>query len=362
MPLQHALWTISGNPLAVPTSSLSSERELEEMIISAPRILSDEWMLIGQQEDTGRGGRIDLLAVAPDGALILIELKRERTPREVVAQALDYASWVEQLEPEDIAAIYARFRPGRSLAIDFLERFGRSLDEDSLNDNHQIVVVASHLDPSTERIVGYLNSRDVAINVLFFQVFQLGEERLLSRAWLVDPGEVQIHASATGRSGEKEPWNGEFYVSFGDDRSRSWSEAARYGFVSAGGGTWYSNTLNLLSEGDRIWVKIPGKGFVGVGRVAGTRTSAAEFEINNQPALNVLQANYHREFVDDLEKSEYFVPVKWLQTVSEEDAVQEVGMFGNQNTVCKPKTPQWRSTVERLKSYFPKYDKSVDVV
>ena len=45
-------------------------------------------MLIGRQEDTGYGGRIDLLAVAPDGALILIELKRDRTPREVVAQAL----------------------------------------------------------------------------------------------------------------------------------------------------------------------------------------------------------------------------------------------------------------------------------
>jgi RecB family endonuclease NucS len=49
-------------------------------------------MLIGRQQDTGFGGRIDLLAIAPDGALVLIEIKRDRTPREVVAQALDYAS------------------------------------------------------------------------------------------------------------------------------------------------------------------------------------------------------------------------------------------------------------------------------
>jgi RecB family endonuclease NucS len=54
-------------------------------------------MLIGRQEDTGLGGRIDLLAIAPDGSPILIELKRDRTPREVVAQAIDYASWVEKL-------------------------------------------------------------------------------------------------------------------------------------------------------------------------------------------------------------------------------------------------------------------------
>jgi hypothetical protein len=48
-----------------------------------------------------------------------VELKRDRTPREVVAQALDYASWVERLDAEDIAAIYARFKPGRSLSEDF---------------------------------------------------------------------------------------------------------------------------------------------------------------------------------------------------------------------------------------------------
>ncbi|SKB26201.1 hypothetical protein [Sphingopyxis flava] len=46
---------------------------------------------------------------------------------------------------------------------------------------------------------------------------------------------------------------------------------------------------------------------------------------------------------------EYFVSVKWLHTVPLADAVNEIGMFGNQNTVCKPTTPKWRTTVERLK-------------
>lgn len=46
------------------------------------------------------------------------------------------------------------------------------------------------------------------------------------------------------------------------------------------------------------------------------------------------------------------MPIDWQHTVPEGQAVQEVGMFGNQNTVCKPVTPSWRTTVERLKERF----------
>ena len=74
-----------------------------------------------------------------------------------------------------------------------------------------------------------------------------------------------------------------------------------------------------------------------------------------QPRLH--QPRDLRDFADDPERSEYFVPVDWLQTVDIDAGVQEVGMFGNQNTVCKPTTPKWRQTVERLKQRFPDFDK-----
>ena len=325
------------------------------MIVAAPRILSDEWMLIGRQEVAGNG-RLDLLAIAPDGALVLIELKREKTPREVVAQALDYACWVEKLEASDVAGIYARFAPGRDLAADFLARFGQPLDEDTLNDSHQIVIVATHLDQSSERIVQYLGDKGIAINVLCFQIFAHGEHQLLSRTWLMDPVQAQVSAATPARAGtrEREPWNGEFYACFGHGESRDWAEGRRYGFLCAGGGSWYSNTLNLLSPGDHVWVKVPGSGFVGVGEVTGLREPISAFHIateeGDQPATEVLQGgNYHRQYADDPERMEYFVPIRWLHSVPLEQAVNEIGMFGNQNTVCKPTTPKWRTTVERLK-------------
>ena len=100
MTIRHAIWTIGASPTPLAVSTLTNEQLLEDMIVARPEILSDEWMLIGRQENTGYGSRIDLLAVAPDGSLVLIELKRDRTPREVVAQAIDYASWVEKLRAE----------------------------------------------------------------------------------------------------------------------------------------------------------------------------------------------------------------------------------------------------------------------
>ena len=361
MPIRHAVWKVGDKPEALVESSLANEQLLEKMILAAPEMLSDEWMFIGQQEPTGLGGRIDLLAIAPDCALILIELKRHRTPREVVAQAIDYASWVEKLKSDKIAEIYGRFAKGSDLAADFRHRFGIELDEDSLNQNHQIVIVADSLDDSTERIVAYLSERGISINVLCFQVFSHGTAQLLSRTWLLDPMRTQATAAAKP-SGPTEPWNGEFYCSYGVGESRSWEEAVKYGFISAGGGLWYTKTLQLLNPGDRVWVKAPGYGFVGVCRVKGESQPAAIYRIKTRkgefPALDVLKnGNYHRKYVKNREQCEYFVPVQWLQTVSLDEAVDEIGLFGNQNTICQPTAPKWRYTVERLKEKLPNFDK-----
>jgi len=361
MPIKHAIWKVGSQPQPLGAATLANEQQLEDMIVTAPQILSGEWMLIGRQEQTGLGGRIDLLAIAPDASLVLIELKRHRTPREIVAQALDYASWVEDLSAERIVQIYHRFSGGGNLDAAFKARFGEELDEESLNASHQILLVAAELDPSTERIIGYLNARDIAINVIFFQVFQHGSEQFLSRAWMIDPGETQANVAATTKTkGEKEPWNGEFYVSFGG-HERSWEDARKYGFISGGGGSWYSQTLKLLSPGDRVWVKIPKTGYVGVGIVEETIQSVKDFTVSTpageRPAIEVLEyAEVFKQTADDPEMAEYFVRVKWLDTVASKDAIAEVGLFGNQNTVCQPSTPKWRHTVERLKTFFTNWE------
>lgn len=361
MSINHAIWRVGDNPHPLTTSKLASEQLLEKMILNDPAILSDQWMIIGHQENTLDKGRIDLLAIAPDASLILIELKRDRTPREVVAQALDYASWVDDLSADRLSQIYEKFSNGGNLGDAFKQCFNVELEEESLNQSHQIIIVAAELDPSTERIVDYLSKNGISINVLFFKVFQHGDEQFLSRVWLIDPSETQTNAAlaTTGSNANtKEPWNGEFYVSFG---GRIWEEARHYGFISAGGGSWYSQTLKQLQPGDRVWVKIPATGYVGVGIVQSTVEPASSFTISTDDgeklAMDILKySELYQQNANDPDKSEYFVPVKWLETRDEQEAVNEVGFFGNQNTVCKPTTPKWRHTVEKLKRYFTNWD------
>ena len=361
MAIQQGIWRINpGNgsgsgtatPLRLSTARLDDENQLEELIVRDVAIINPDWLLIGRQVRTAYDKRIDLLALDANGTVIIIELKRDKTPRDVVTQAIDYASWVETLEDSDLVDCYVDFAtrhqlPGTSLDDAFRSRFGLSLSEVPLNESHQMVIVASELDASTERIINYLNDRHgVGINAVFFSAFSDGNQRYLSRAWMIDPQETQQLVSTKGA---KEPWNGEFYVSFGQGERRDWEDARRYGFISAGGGTWYSNTLNMLAEGDRVWVNIPRTGYVGVGIVTGERQRLSTFRIDGK-ALTELDTrmDYQRFAAESDDEAEYVVPVRWEHTVPTAQAFTETGLFGNQNSVCKPTTGKWSHTVERL--------------
>ena len=70
MTLHHAIWTVA-KPAPLAAAQLASEQLLEDMIVAAPQMLSNSWMLIGRQERTLHAGRIDLLAIAPDDLFVV---------------------------------------------------------------------------------------------------------------------------------------------------------------------------------------------------------------------------------------------------------------------------------------------------
>jgi len=362
MPLELGVWRIDNGLKRLDVKSLDQEERLEEFLDKDISIASPNWMVIGRQVYTDYGKYIDLLAIDKDGNLIVLELKKNKTPREVVAQLLDYASWVKNLSDDEIASVFDNYikkyhpdRNGISLDEAFLKYFNLKTMPEELNETHQLVVVASKLDESTERIVSYLSEEhNVPINAVFFRVFKEGEREYLSSMWFIDP----TLPSPVVVGEDKEPWNGEFYVSYGHDLGgRRWEDARKYGYVSGGGGTWYSKTLSMLEIGKRVWVNVPGQGYVGVGIVAGPVVKIDEFEINANGSMKMFTEEdvIGKEvftYKDNDEKSDYLVKIDWIKTVDLKDAIKEKGFFGNQNTVCKPVAKKWQHTVERLKKRF----------
>ena len=158
--------------------------------------MNDGLLVIGQQVPTGHTGGIDLLAIDSDANLIILELKRDRTPRDIVAQTLDYASWVQNLGLSDIQEITsnADLLDGKSLEDTFREKFGEDLPE-FVNQVHRMYIVASALDSATERIVEYLSqTHGVDINVATFAYFNADGQEMIGRSMLLDEEIVQTRA------------------------------------------------------------------------------------------------------------------------------------------------------------------------
>ena len=209
MPQDIRLWAIEeGDSLReIKRSRLDWEERIEKWLEQDISIVSDDLLVIGRQVETDFGGVIDLLCIDREGNLVIIELKRDKTPREVTAQALEYASWVKELSSERIMEISSRYFGGKtSLENAYRQRFGEELPE-VLNERHQILIVASRVDSSTERIIQYLSDTyGVAINAVTFQYFrdEVGRE-FLAQVFLIEPSEVEYRSQTRGGSKRKPP-------------------------------------------------------------------------------------------------------------------------------------------------------------
>lgn len=137
----------------------------------------------------------------------------------------------------------------------------------------------------------------------------------------------------------------DFYYSAGEGDRRRWPDMARHGFISAGGGRWYSRTLRALSAGDRVWAHIPKRGYVGVGLVTAPVVPVQETELLTLD----LEAPAMDRDADDPERCEYVVRVRWLVAWERADAFWIPGLYANENSVTRLRD-SW--TLERLCEVF----------
>ncbi|WP_254862270.1 endonuclease NucS domain-containing protein [Halovivax gelatinilyticus] len=355
MPIEFGLWRIDGDERRLSSTKLDQESRLEDLIEKDPNLLGRDLLIIGRQVRTASGNFIDLLGIDADGDLHVIELKRDRTPRDVVAQALDYASWVRGQTYNDIKEIHDSYADGEAFESAFGERFNSARPEDEsgvpedVNQRHTVTIVSSELDAATERIIQYLSEEySVPINAVRFNYYEDNNREYIGRTWLIDPKET------SEQPGKKESWNGrDYYVSFGESPQRSWEDARKYGFISGGQGEWYSRTLGQLSPGDRVFVHAPSEGYVGVGEVTREKTPVKEFTVDEDGERSILKEDLDADRIDenmeDPEQREYLVGVDWTDTRPISEAYWETGMYANQNTVTKLRN---QFTLNRLYDVF----------
>ncbi len=354
--MEMAIWRMTDDgPRPVPLSPLDVEESLEDMLAADLSMSGIDLLVIGRQVRTAYGGLIDLLALDADGRVHVLELKRDRTPRDVVAQTLDYGSWVRGLGLEDLKQIYLDLCDGETgLDEAFAEQFATPLP-DVVNADQQFTIIASELDPTSDRIVEFLaESYGVPINAVFFRHFRDEDRDYLARTWLLDPEPTEVSPGRPSRR-KRRPWNGrDFYAILGRaDATDRWLIAKKYGFLNAGSGSWYWKPLRHLKPGNRVFAYVGGAGYVGMGEVTGEMIPARDANVKVNGELQSLlgqpeprEAWGDRAASDDPELTEMVVPVRWLGTRPLEDAVSGKGLFASQLPACKLRDEHTISTVD----------------
>ncbi len=171
-----------GLPQRLQAGQIQLEKRLEDWVDADIEIAVDDVLLIGRQVVTRYGTKLDLLGVDSSGDLVIIELKRDQTLRETVAQGLEYAAWASKLGYSEVVQYGAQKYGGEDAFREaFEERFGTSLPE-TINEGQRILLVAPHITESTVSVIEYLSETyRVPINAVSFEVLSLDGRQILVR-------------------------------------------------------------------------------------------------------------------------------------------------------------------------------------
>jgi len=189
------------------------ESVLEDWLENNPQSIIEDGnlLIIGRQVTTNVGSFIDLLAVDKQGDTAVVELKRDRTPRETLAQALEYASFVEHLDYEQLEGVFCTYIDDESanLAQYHRDYFELGTDEAAVfNKDQRIVIVGQRVTPEIRQTSTFLRQKGVRVTCVEFTLFETeGGLRLLSSDIVVgkEPAKLsRISSSSLPLTSEKQ--------------------------------------------------------------------------------------------------------------------------------------------------------------
>jgi len=170
----------NGDLVEYQKTSVEKEIDIEEFIETHPKILDNDFFIIGRQVATTTKTRIDLMGLDKEGNIIIVEIKKGQSPREVVSQILEYGVWAEELQYEDLNEI-AKVKH----LSDFHDLYKKYEQEfktipEPFNENQRLYIVAEKIDEKTEAMCRYLRIRNLDIKCIELNFFEKGGQKLIS--------------------------------------------------------------------------------------------------------------------------------------------------------------------------------------
>lgn len=89
--------------------SLKERFDIQEWISGTPDILGETLLVVAKELILPSGKRLDLLAIDKQGALVVVELKRDDSGNDVEWQAIKYASYCSSFTQDEIFKIFTEY-------------------------------------------------------------------------------------------------------------------------------------------------------------------------------------------------------------------------------------------------------------
>ncbi len=197
MAIEIKTWEIVDGQLKQIDTTLADngkkEKEhLEAWIKTNPKIIGEDIFIIGEQVQT-KSGFLDFLGIDKNGNTVIVELKRDKLPREVIAQSIDYASDVGSWDLNKLSEICLSYA-GQDLLDSLSEQFDEfNLEEVVINNNQRLLIVGFGIDDSTSRMIEWLSSNfNMSINAIILNYSKTStNSEILSRTVII-PEEIEI--------------------------------------------------------------------------------------------------------------------------------------------------------------------------
>ena len=180
-------WEIVEGKLSPIKSTLADNNRketehLESWIKTKPEILGTDILIIGQQVYT-KSGPLDFLAIDNNGNIVVVELKRDKLARVVLAQAIDYASDLSTWDIDKLSEICMSYT-GNSLEEHIAENFEDiEIDDLTINQTQRLLLVGFSIEESLIRMIEWLSSNfDLSVNAIILNYVKTSNgTELLSR-------------------------------------------------------------------------------------------------------------------------------------------------------------------------------------